>query len=282
MGSLSVLLLVLAAHGVAVKAADLEAVFRAADFAPVVDLPPKGQYTVRDFTGGPDGNGQVDLAALRPRTCGALGRVFRRKRCAKKPFDVGRYNEVRPGMYTTDIFAGGSAGVEGYDGVRNIHIGLDIGGPVGTPVMAPADGVIKHFGYNAEPGDYGHAIVTEHVLGNGTKFYMLFGHLSAESCGFKRVGQRVSRGEVIGWFGAEHENGGWPAHVHVQLSLVEPLTHDMPGVVSRAQLAQALRDYPDPRLVLGPIYDDEGEGKGEDVAEKEDEEAASQAAPATA
>ncbi len=35
---------------------------------------------------------------------------------------------------------------------------------------------------------------------------------------------------------------------------VRPETHDMPGVVSPEDREQALRDYPDPRLVLGPIY----------------------------
>jgi len=36
--------------------------------------------------------------------------------------------------------------------------------------------------------------------------------------------------------------------------LVEPTTHDLPGVVSPLEREQALRDYPDPRLVLGPLY----------------------------
>ena len=39
--------------------------------------------------------------------------------------------------------------------------------------------------------------------------------------------------------------------MHFQLSLIEPETHDMPGVVSTAQHAQALLDYPDPRMVMG-------------------------------
>ena len=61
-------------------------------------------------------------------------------------------------------------------------------------------------------------------------------------------------GEVIAWFGAFEENGGWDPHLHFQLSLIEPETHDMPGVVAPEDRDQALRDYPDPRLVLGPLY----------------------------
>eukprot|EP00968_Pinguiococcus_pyrenoidosus_P010386 scaffold820_cov227-Pinguiococcus_pyrenoidosus.AAC.4 len=120
---------------------------------------------------------------------------------------------------------------------------------------------IKYFGYNEAHGDYGHVIVTEHrytVPGTQESFpvYMLFGHLSKESLHFKYQGKAVKAGDVIGWFGPPSENGGWPEHVHFQLSLVEPSTHDMPGTVSRAQLPDALRTFPDPRLVLGSVYRD--------------------------
>ena len=88
--------------------------------------------------------------------------------------------------------------------------------------------------------------------------HRLFGHLDAASVAFKRVGQVVERGERLGSFGAEHENGGWAPHVHFQVSLIPPATHDMPGVVSSAQHAQALDRYPDPRTMLGPLYEGDG------------------------
>ena len=60
---------------------------------------------------------------------------------------------------------------------------------------------------------------------------------------------------MVQWHATVHENGGWPIpHVHFQLSVKEPATHDMPGVVSAEQRDDARRDYPDPRLVLGPLY----------------------------
>lgn len=46
--------------------------------------------------------------------------------------------------------------------------------------------------------------------------------------------------------------------MHYQLSLIKPATHDMPGVVATAQHAQALRDYPDPKMLLGALYPGEG------------------------
>ena len=54
--------------------------------------------------------------------------------------------------------------------------------------------------------------------------------------------------------GTREVNGGWNPHLHFQLSLLEPETHDLPGAVSVADRSWALRAFPDPRLVLGPLY----------------------------
>ena len=186
------------------------------EFSPVVDLP--SEYTILDLSVNP----------WKP---------------SKTEFSIGKYDEIRPNMYTTPIFAG----------IRNIHMGLDINGPTGTPCMAFADGIISHFGYNPEPGDYGNVIITKHNIG-GTIIWALYGHLSSKSIVDKEIGQEINQGDVIAWFGEEHENGGWEPHLHFQLSLIEPQTHDLPGVVSSGDRVQALLDYPDPRLVLGPIY----------------------------
>ena len=161
----------------------------------------------------------------------------------KTEYSVGKYDEVRPNMYNTELFGG----------TRLIHMGIDIGGPVGTPCMAFADGEISHFGYNPESGDYGNVVITKHDIG-GTSVWALYGHLDAASIGDKAVGKKVNAGDVIAWLGTHAENGGWEPHLHFQLSLVEPETHDLPGVVSLEHRKQALLDYPDPRLVLGRLY----------------------------
>ncbi len=158
-------------------------------------------------------------------------------------YSIGKYNEIRPNMYNTELFGS----------TRLIHVGIDIGGPVGTPCMAFADGEVSHFGYNPEPGDYGNVVITRHNIGE-IPVWALYGHMNATSIEGKSMGQRVSSGEEIAWFGAHHENGGWEPHLHFQLSLVEPETHDLPGVVAPEDREQALMDYPDPRLVLGSLY----------------------------
>ena len=185
-------------------------------FHPVVNLPEK--YKVLDLTKGSWNSN-------------------------KSKFSIGKYDEYRPNVYNTNLFSG----------IRNIHVGIDIGGPVGTPCMAFMDGIIHKFGYNPEAGDYGNVVITEHKI-SGKTFWSLYGHLDSESILGKREGQLVHKGEIIGHFGNEEENGGWEPHLHFQLSFVKPETHDLPGVVAKGEREVALKQYPDPRLVLGPIY----------------------------
>jgi murein DD-endopeptidase MepM/ murein hydrolase activator NlpD len=160
----------------------------------------------------------------------------------RSAFSIGRYDEARV-IYTQALF----------DGERNIHMGIDLGGPAGTPVHAFDDGEIYCLGVNKADGDYGPTIVTQHRY-DGRPLWALHGHLSAQSLHDKAPGQPIHRGAVIGWLGAESENGGWPPHVHFQLSWQRPKTHDLPGTVTRQDRDAARRRFPDPRLVLGPIY----------------------------
>lgn len=161
---------------------------------------------------------------------------------ARPPFTIGRYDEKRPGMYGAETF-----------GARDVHMGIDLGAEAGTPVHAYDDGEIFLFGENAAPGDYGPTLVTRHEL-DGRALYVLLGHLSRRSLEGKRVGERFTKGAVLGWIGEAHENGGWNPHVHVQLTWIAPSVPDLPGAVAEADRAAARERYPDPRLVLGPVY----------------------------
>lgn len=195
------------------RLARLEALSRAGAFAPVVVLP--ADHEVLDLS-----------APLRhpPRS----------------RWTVGRYDEVR-GIYDQPLFGG----------ARCVHVGLDLGAPAGTAVHAFADGEVIEAGHCDDDGDYGPVIVTRHLLDEDLPIYALFGHLSAASLARSPVGRTFQRGDVLGWMGEPEENGGWPPHVHLQLSWERPETHDLPGVVTLDERADALRRYPDPRWVAG-------------------------------
>ena len=84
--------------------------------------------------------------------------------------------------------------------------------------------------------------------------WALHGHLSLESLDQVEVGQNIKEGDVIAFVGSMEVNGGWEPHLHLQLSWNEPDGNDMPGVVERIDRESAMKIYPDPRIVLGPIY----------------------------
>lgn len=159
------------------------------------------------------------------------------------PYTIGRYGEKRPGLYAQALFAG----------ERIYHVGIDIGAPAGTAIHAFAACRLYAFADHTQAGDYGPTLITEQEI-EGEMIYALFGHLSRASLAHKKVGQTFAPGAVLGFMGSEEENGGWPPHLHFQLSRVAPLDADLPGVVSAEDLSEALRSYPDPRLVLGALY----------------------------
>ena len=162
-------------------------------------------------------------------------------------FTIGRYDEDRKGMYTQALFGG----------ERTIHVGLDIGGPAQTSIYAFEDGIIHSFADNDVDGSYGPTIITQHELlieGEEQTIWVLHGHLSRESLDDLVAGNPIKKGDQIGTMGDEHENGGWPPHVHIQLSLIEPEVPDLEGVVTPEHREDALKRYPDPRNILGRLY----------------------------
>lgn len=86
------------------------------------------------------------------------------------------------------------------------HAGLDFTAPQGTPIYATANGVIKTAG-NLGNG-YGNHVVINHGYGYET----LYGHMYRVKA---RRGQRVKRGEVIGYVGSTGKSTGPHCHYEV-------------------------------------------------------------------
>ena len=92
-----------------------------------------------------------------------------------------------------------------FTGLRDFHPGIDISVPRGSKVAAPADGVVVFCGLK---GGYGNIIVLDHGYGTVTRY----GHLD----GFNvRPGQRVKRGDVIGFSG--NTGRSTAPHVHYEV-----------------------------------------------------------------
>jgi murein DD-endopeptidase MepM/ murein hydrolase activator NlpD len=89
---------------------------------------------------------------------------------------------------------------------RRLHAGLDFTAPVGTPIYAAADGVVKDAGFNT--GGYGNRVVVNHGFGYET----LYAHMVRIKA---RVGTKVKRGEVIGYVGSTGKSTG--PHLHYEV-----------------------------------------------------------------
>lgn len=103
-------------------------------------------------------------------------------------------------------------------GIDRLHAGGDIGAANGTPIYAPADGLVVFAG---ERGGYGNTTVIDHGHSLGT----LYGHQSRLNV---VPGQSVTRGDLIGWVGSTGLSTG--PHLHFETRL-KGMPVDPEGIV---------------------------------------------------
>ncbi|HKY61528.1 MAG TPA: peptidoglycan DD-metalloendopeptidase family protein [Gemmatimonadota bacterium] len=105
---------------------------------------------------------------------------------------------------------------------RAAHHGVDYVAPVGTPVQASGDGVVRRAGRNG-----GHGIFVE--LQHGKSYRTSYSHLSRIARGI-RSGSPVQQGQVIGYVGSTGMSTG--AHLDYRFMkdgrYVDPLSTDLP------------------------------------------------------
>jgi len=97
-----------------------------------------------------------------------------------------------------------------------MHAGLDFAAPQGTPIYATANGTIIVSGNKGN--GYGNHVVINHGYGYET----LYGHMVKVKLS---PGQKVSRGEVIGWVGSTGKSTGPHCHyeVHKNGNKIDPV-----------------------------------------------------------
>ena len=93
------------------------------------------------------------------------------------------------------------------DGFNKMHKGTDFAAPMGTPIMASGDGVIKKAGWC---GGGGNCIKIKH---NST-YQTVYAHMSKFARGIK-VGVRVKQGQTIGYVGSTGKSTG--PHLHYEV-----------------------------------------------------------------
>lgn len=122
----------------------------------------------------------------------------------------------------TSSFGGRS---DPFRGTRRMHNGLDMAGPVGTPIYATADGVVTRSSWF---GGYGRYISINHGGGIETRY----GHMSELLVG---EGVRVRRGQLIGRMGSTGRSTG--SHLHYEVRIDGQPVNPVPFMTSGEYLA---------------------------------------------
>jgi len=105
----------------------------------------------------------------------------------------------------TDGFGGRS---DPFTGEPGTHTAVDISSAVGQAVRAPADGIVVKAEW---ANGYGNVVYLSHGYGYSTRY----GHLSGYAV---RPGQRVHRGDIIGYVGSTGRSTGPHLHYEVRVN----------------------------------------------------------------
>lgn len=111
-----------------------------------------------------------------------------------------------------------------FAGRRARHKGVDMAGPIGTPIYATADGIV---GRAQWVGGYGQYVEVDH----GGEIQTRYGHLSQI---LVQPNQRVTKGQVIGLMGSTGRSTG--SHLHYEVRIAGNSVNPMPFISSRDYL----------------------------------------------
>jgi len=115
-----------------------------------------------------------------------------------------------PNLWPVEGQVTGSFGerIDPFNGEGAFHSGVDIGSSYGHPILAPADGLVT---FTDTMGGYGKTIMIDH----GNSISTRYGHLSGFAV---TAGQRVQRGDVIGYVGESGRSTGPHLHYEVRIN----------------------------------------------------------------
>ncbi len=133
-----------------------------------------------------------------------------------------------------------------FGGYTAMHAGIDLAGPVGTPIYAAADGIVDRAGW---ANGYGNLVELDH----GKSIQTRYGHLSAI---LVTNGQRVRRGDLIARMGSTGRSTG--SHLHYEVRLDGHAVNPVPFLQSSDYMLAVQRRAGQAEMAMG--------GPGPDVA----------------
>ena len=114
-----------------------------------------------------------------------------------------------------------------FNGRARMHKGIDIPGPVGTPIYATADGIVSRSGWAS---GYGNLVQISHGGGMETRY----GHMSKLVVA---ANSYVKRGQVIGLMGSTGRSTG--SHLHYEVRVDGAAINPIPFVAGPDYLVAA-------------------------------------------
>ena len=145
---------------------------------------------------------------------------------------------ARPIQLSANFTSGYGVRSDPFRGSAAMHAGIDLAGPLGTPIYATADGVVGRSEWNS--GGYGNLVELNHGQGIQTRY----GHLSRRMV---QAGQRVRRGQLIGLMGSTGRSTG--SHLHYEVRIEGRAVNPIPFMQQPVSTMAALQR---PAAVGGP------------------------------
>jgi murein DD-endopeptidase MepM/ murein hydrolase activator NlpD len=126
-----------------------------------------------------------------------------------------------------------------FRGRAAMHAGIDLAGPIGTPIYATADGVVDRTEW---VNGYGNLVELDHGHGIQTRY----GHLSRSMV---TAGQHVKRGDLIALMGSTGRSTG--SHLHYEVRLDGKAVNPIPFMQSSAYLQSVQRRASEVQVAQG-------------------------------
>jgi murein DD-endopeptidase MepM/ murein hydrolase activator NlpD len=133
-------------------------------------------------------------------------------------------------VHGTNFTSGYGVRSDPFKGRAAMHAGIDLAGPMGTPIYATADGIVGRAEWNN--GGYGNLVEIDHGHGIQTRY----GHLSRY---IVSAGEHVKRGQMIAYMGSTGRSTG--SHLHYEVRLDGRAVNPIPFLQSGEYLQSVQR-----------------------------------------